>query len=54
MSNLAAAFFAGHRSGRLYGRFGRALRPFWRGKKWLEVWDNGFLRGLYSCWWCAR
>lgn len=48
------AFFDGHRAGRLYGRLGRALRPFWRGKGHLRSWENGFRQGLYACWWCAR
>lgn len=24
------------------------IRPFWRGKKYLKAWDNGFKRGAYK------
>lgn len=53
MSCRVRAFFAGHRAGRLYGRWGRILRPVWRGKGYLRSWDSGFRQGRYACWWCG-
>ena len=38
--SYAAAWWDGYRSGlRLFH-----IRPFWRGKKYLKAWDNGFYR----------
>lgn len=48
------AFFIGYWYGLYLGRLGLLFKPFWRGKGWQRHWLNGFRRGLYGCWWCAR
>lgn len=42
--SYAGAWNAGHATRSIWGHFGIVFRPFWRGKKHLTAWDNGYER----------